>query len=419
MHQLDNPIMNSNAVQPHLDCLIHLGAGRCRELDEHLERDPGLLVLVEVDPQLTRYLERRLVDKDNAQVINAGIAAESGERTYYCYNLPDVNGLRQATAGLRELYPGLRLLEERPVQALGIRQLLNSLDLGSESSNGLIVELAGEEAAVLEGLEADDRLHHFCEIELVVGRDAFYADATPASQVLDWLIERGFEVCKEFATQDPDRPRWRLRRDDRVLELRELRAQVFQIGAERDERAAQAASVAKEIKILEQTRENLAKKLRLVEDQLGQSQRASEQREQKLREEADRRVAELQLEVDNLRKQLTAERDEQTTRTNSMMQELEKVKSDLSVAIRLQALREADLKEMQSRYADAIEVRDQQHELLVQLRQRLGSAADFLKQLGAKPIDDNERYVASELLRALDGDDGTNRRAEMAETEHR
>lgn len=289
--------MNPNASQRRLDCLIHLGVGRCSELDEHLAREPGLLVLVEADPQLAEDLERRLAGRDNAQVINAGVAAESGDRTYYRYNLPAVNGLRQAT-GLRAVYPGLRLIEERPIQALSIRQLLDSLNLAPDRSNSLIVELAGEEAAILEALEAEDRLHRFCEIELVAGRDALYEDAVPADQVLDWLIERGFKVQEEDATQDPDRPRWRLRRDDRMLELRELRAKVLRLVAERDERATQAASMAKEIEILKQAREELADKVRLVEDQLVQSQRASEQREQKLREEADRRAGELEKEVE-------------------------------------------------------------------------------------------------------------------------
>jgi hypothetical protein len=364
--------MNSNAVQPHLDCLIHLGAGRCSELDEHLERDPGLLVLVEADPQLSGDLERRLVGRDNARVINAGIAAESGERIYYRYNLPAVNGLRQAT-GMRELYPGLRLLEERPVKALGIRQLLDSLELGSESSNGLIVELAGEEAAVLEVLEAGDRLHYFCEIELNAGRDALYEDATPASQVLDWLAEHGFEVHEEFATRDPDRPTWRLRRDDRMLELRELRAQVLHLVAERDERAAQAASMAQEIETLKRMRDGLEAKVQLVEQQLDQSRRANEQLEKHLREVANGHADEFEQEQE-LRKHADNRAAELETVSAELREELDSLSREKEAQIQAFKALEAKLE------AERGETRIRQS-LLGQEMTRAEAQIDLIKDL--------------------------------------
>lgn len=73
---------------------------------------------------------------------------------------------------------------------------------------------------------------------------------------------------------------------------------------------------------------------------------------------------------------------------------------------RLQALRETDLEELQERYAAVIELRDQQHELLVKLRQRLEAAADYLEQLRAAPAGESDREIADELMRTLDGKTG-------------
>jgi hypothetical protein len=222
--------MRNSTVQTHLDCLIHLGAGRCSELDDHLEREPGRLVLVEADKGLADSLRQRVAGQSNVQVVNAAIAAETGQRTYFRFNLPAVNSLRQPT-GLRALYPGLRVLEEQPVRALGVTEFLDSLDLAPDESNGLVMELAGEDLAVLEALEVGDKLHHFCEVELVAGRESLYEGSKPAHLILQWLESNGYEVRGEDAAYDRERPRWRLRRNDLVLKVRALRERVEQLAS--------------------------------------------------------------------------------------------------------------------------------------------------------------------------------------------
>jgi hypothetical protein len=230
--------MKPDSSRRRLDCLIHLGAGRCAELDEHLAREPGRLILVEADRQLAKQLATRVSGLGNVEVLHEAVAAETGLRTYHRYNLPDANSLRPAT-GLRRLYPGLRLVEQVSITARGISALLNSLDLNPDKSNGLVIELAGEEAAVLESLDSDDRLHCFCEIELFAGCDALYEDARPAHQLHHWLSERGFRLEEDDREVGQDWLRWRLRRDDRVLTIEALRKQVQQLTATVEELQAQ------------------------------------------------------------------------------------------------------------------------------------------------------------------------------------
>jgi DNA repair exonuclease SbcCD ATPase subunit len=428
--------MSSSASKPQLDCLIHLGAGRCSELDQHLAREPGRLVLVEADEGLADKLRQRVPGRSNVQVVNTAIAAETGQRTYYRYNLPAVNGLREPT-GLCALYPGLRVLEARPVQAMGIIEFLDSLQPAADQSNGLVIELAGEEAAILEALEAGDRLHQFCELELVASREPLYELEKPARELLDWLDDQGFLVVEEDDRGDQDRPRWRLSRDDRMLEIAALRSKNAQLLTERDEQKARADQGWQEIEALRQAHSELTEQLRLAEERLGQ-------REAELHEEAERRVAELTAErdqkkarADQSEKDIEALRQAQSELTEQvhvaearlgqreaelheeaeqrvaeLTAERDRAMSDLAVAIRMQAIRDTDLKELQSRYADAVELRDQQQELLVKLQRRLGGAAAFLRKLEAQPVEATDGALTGEIIRALAGSDDSKTRSD-------
>jgi FkbM family methyltransferase len=227
-------IMNSIASKPHLDCLIHLGAGRCSELDQYLAREPGRLVLVEADSKLAAALVDRVADQPNIRVLNAAVAAQSSQGTYHRYNLPDANSLRPAT-GLHELFPGLRLLETEPVETLAINELVKSIDLEGQRNNRLIIDLPGLESEVFLALEAGDSLHLFNRIELVAGREALYEGSMGAAELRDWLASHGFDLIDDDASEDPDLPRFLFRRNDLALEVRDLRLQVEQLVRERDE----------------------------------------------------------------------------------------------------------------------------------------------------------------------------------------
>ena len=77
---------------------------------------------------------------------------------------------------------------------------------------------------------------------------------------------------------------------------------------------------------------------------------------------------------------------------------------DLAVALRLQALREADLQELQERYAVTLDAKERQEDLLRKLRQRLKHASEFLKQINMQGSDMVRRDVAVSLVRALTGE---------------
>ena len=134
--------------------------------------------------------------------------------------------------------------------------------------------------------------------------------------------------------------------------------------------------------------------------ELAQQLAARPQDIEEARAAADRRVAELEQQLAARRQETEDARTEADRRVAEMQAATEKTKADLSVAIRIQALREADMRELQTRYASALEVRDLQHELLLKLRQRLVSASEHLNQIDAQTGSDEHHG----LLRALTGD---------------
>jgi hypothetical protein len=86
-------------------------------------------------------------------------------------------------------------------------------------------------------------------------------------------------------------------------------------------------------------------------------------------------------------------------------EELDSTRRDLGIALRVQVLRENDLKELQQRYGAVLDLKNNQHELLMKLRERLSVAAEYLQQLKRDNQGEADDQLAQFLVRALT--DGT------------
>ena len=194
------------------------------------------------------------------------------------------------------------------------------------------------------------------EKELTERRTAAQRQAAKNNQLREQLAEREQELAKQRAKQ--------------VSESDQLRQQL----TEREQEVAQQRGTA----------ESRAAENRQLRQQLNEREQEVAQQ----RGTAESRAAEnrqLSEQLITIGKQLTQERTSGERRTAETLQLKEQVaslqsalagaRSDLSITIRLNAQREIDLAELQNRYAESIDVRDQQHALLVKLRQRLGEAA--------------------------------------------
>jgi FkbM family methyltransferase len=220
-----------------LDVLVHMGAGRCRELDSHLAAKPKKVLLIEADPQLAEALEARTADLPHVQVTRAAVAGERRAAEFHRYNLPDAGSL-QAASGLLELFPGLRTLERITVETISAPELIGPLRLDTAQENLLVVDVPAEELPVLQALQQAEQLHLFRHLHVHCGRESLYERSQPASSVVQWLRDHGFDLIDEDDSNDPDRPRLILQRNALALQNRALSLQLIELRRELEEVAA-------------------------------------------------------------------------------------------------------------------------------------------------------------------------------------
>ncbi|WP_040845358.1 hypothetical protein [Thiorhodococcus drewsii] len=456
-----------------INTLIHLGAGPCQELEAHLALDPKRLILVEADPRQAEKLTALIQDDDHVSVRNLAIAATSGSVTFHRYNLPDAGSLHQATR-LQALFPGLRFQQTLTMEAQDPCAFVDSLELNPDAEHLLIVDLPGEELAVLQALHEGSRLHGFRHLQLHCGHEPLYASGEGAGAILDWLSGQGFDVVACDESRDPDRPCWTLRlnplkldclrfqeriqtleldkhalveaRDEQARLAAERQQQIETLTAEkdalakskatlttaRDEQMKLAAESQQRIEALTAEKDAFAKDKAALTTACDEQARLAAERQQRLEEltaekdalakneaaftiardeqaklaaERQQRIEALSAEKAALAQEKTAlasARDEQAKLAVNAKAEAEKqaklaaeradqlaqrdeaysaLRRDNALALRIQMLRESDLRDLQQRYAEVIEKKDKQEILLKQLTERLTLASSYLNQL--------------------------------------
>lgn len=325
--------------------ILHLGAGRCELLDAYLETDAAQIVLVEPHPDRAARLERRIRGRANVELIPQAVSARSGTALLLDLNLPGYASLRRPT-GLNVLYPGLRIKREIEVEAVTIRTLLESRALLPNQGNRLVIDTPGEESDIIDALLEHGDLAVFDRIDLHCGEMPLYEGSSEAAAIIRLLEQEGYEIASLDRETDPDRPRWSLRRNALAIENKELKKQLAEAIAARDD----------------------------------QGQRASA-REARMQE-------------------LEAQQADDRAKGEQLTAKLESAQNDLALALRLQMLRENDLEELQARYSEVLTIKGEQQDLLAQLHDRLSRAAEYL-QLG--PPQSDGQQLPDELLQALTG----------------
>lgn len=202
--------------------IVHIGAGECSELDGYLALQPQRIVLIEADPDEARKLVRRAADRSEVEVISVGVAEFTEKKKLNVFNLSDWNSLRMP-AGLRGLFPGLRLLREIEVETVSPAELMERIGLNPEGNNWVIIDAPGEESTVLKGLRESGYLARFERIVLHCGHSILYEGAEIAGTLLQVLHEDGYDIASLDEGDDPDLPHWVLQRNPHRLENLALR----------------------------------------------------------------------------------------------------------------------------------------------------------------------------------------------------
>lgn len=86
---------------------------------------------------------------------------------------------------------------------------------------------------------------------------------------------------------------------------------------------------------------------------------------------------------------------------DAAQKQIEALRSDLSLAVKMQAVRDSDLKELQTRFAELGDAKAQQETLIVELRDKLAGATEYLKSLRDGRVPDDQLDSASALVSLL------------------
>lgn len=347
--------------------IVHLGAGRCSELDEYLE-EAERIILVEADPELADALRKRAKDMPQVNVCEAAVASAEGPATFYRYNLPELSSLRPAT-GLMELFPGLKLVKQQLVDTRRATDLVAEFTISDDKKNTLVIDLPGEELSVLDSLNSNNSLQRFSELTLYCGREVLYEGGEPGQLVAQWLNDQGFDLAEKDESRDPERPVWRFRRNALALYARELQQ-------ERDDLAARVEQLTK-------AREEQSR-LAAEQEKLAGEHHVQIEQLQKARDEQARVAAERQTNLQEANEALEASNqakldlEQRLEHANKARAEQEKLSSERRTQIeQLQQARDEQVRlaaERQAKLQEANEALEASNHAKAELQQRLEQA---------------------------------------------
>lgn len=335
------------------DILVHFGAGSRAELNSIL-RQANRAVLVEAGSAAFEALAAHADGHDAIDVRHVVIdALGSEERQFFVYNLAVASGLHEPE-GLKALAPGLRVEKQFGVKCFGACDFLSRSIAPGETAI-LVLDVNGEEAAIIEALTGTAILDQIVQLRVHCGVQPLYSDALAAAEIETLLRDAGFEQVgmtgagarRVVTGRKPGRSRLQKLAKWHAEQLEITKGELEEAQSQREAIKAEAAQTAKQ--------------LRSIEEELEQARARLSGLEAKLKEM------------------------ESGTKNKEMA--IEKAGADLTVALRMQAAAQADLADLQTRYQDVLAIKHSQDELLAKLASRLEDAAHYLTELPREQAD--------------------------------
>ena len=338
---------------PPPDTILHLGTGRCTELDTWRESGARRIVLVEPNPELLPELRRRTQGAGDVEIIPAAIAADAGRESLYLFNFPLLASLREPT-GLHAILPGLQQTGRAMVETRRLATLVDQLQLDPDGRHRLIIDAPGMEAEIVDQLIADDLAAIFTAVDVTAGREPWYQDSQPLEALIERLEAAGYEPGAVDTGNDPDWPRATFRYSRHAAENRRLAQEVerlqerlrsqneefsrrfAELSQERDEANAKLESEQKNARAAAEENEKLQKQNKDLADELEKLKEAEQQLQQttESRDKLQKQLQEHAEEVYQLKKQvsqLKEENDDYKGRQKLLEEELIKAEGQIDL----------------------------------------------------------------------------------------
>lgn len=204
-----------------LDLLICIGAGQA----EHLEQWPAAkqTLLIDANAQTCEQLKQRFANHSNIAVAQHTVAEQTGEATWVALNMPEYSALSQPT-GLFDLFPGLKVLAEKPVQTIGILELLASNITSEQQHIGLVLNTPDVAESLLTAVLNSEWQNKLVYLAVVTQTSAVYGNSANHEAVLQHLQQHHY-LLQWQNTEDADLPFTAFAINPLAKELQQAKAQ--------------------------------------------------------------------------------------------------------------------------------------------------------------------------------------------------
>ncbi|MDO5371541.1 hypothetical protein [Paracoccus sp. (in: a-proteobacteria)] len=245
------------AGQPVSVAVVAAGPQRLASLLEpHLPAPAGRLVIF--DAAGTAGITPTVPGAE-VELIAAAIGDAEGETELIRHSLPGFLSLRRAAETLHEIFPGLHEVARRSVPVVPVTAVAGRLGAAVFT---LILDLPGEELALLSRLERHGLLERVQKLTLRCGAERFFEEAMTADELQEWLAERGFNLTRRDE-RDSAWPVLHFTADHLRRRVTALERDLFERDAALDKAEAKASRIIRRLQAAEaelQTARTVAEK---------------------------------------------------------------------------------------------------------------------------------------------------------------
>jgi FkbM family methyltransferase len=421
---------------------LHVGAGEGELL--RLARRAETSILVEPNPERFRALAVAAGTDSNIKVCHVGVGEAAGKATFRKVSLTRFGSTRRA-AGLRQVFPGLRDAGEVQVDVLPLADILGGSGLKAPAV--IVIDCASEALVILRQIESLGLLDGNSQVFVKVSEIELHEGGATHDSVAEWLEERSWSLRRLDGQNDPSvwlaqivpldveaeqEPQPASTSEIEALheelakaqqEVSELQERLERTGKTSDRNRSRASRAEKRNEALKSENDSLNRRLALMEKRTSsaeaQASRLSELEAKAAQLEtvaAEARSIQSQLqklESDHaslreehqvlnqthkeLRRQVevknagleasAAERGKLIESLDTQRAEMDSCRADLSLALRIQRLAQADLQDLQQRYGELEQEKSSLEALLIKLMDRLYEASGEFDAVSWKESD--------------------------------
>jgi DNA repair exonuclease SbcCD ATPase subunit len=402
-----NHFLNSQFVAGEVGAIIHIGAGRCAELQSYLNLQPEKLIMCEASPVLCEALQKKADNHANIEVINKVIAGTTGEQEFYYTQPEQFSGLQQPVV-FQAIFKNMKVVKQKPVKTTSLAAFIESLMLPEEKKNILVLQLNGEEANVLQNTPGS-AMKNMDAIVIQQPTEVSNAGSVVLDENITKLLTGAYfqEACIAnddaiFTTYFYAKDRERLKTEALIKNYSELKqahkALEVELTRERARIAQQQAEqrqglnkIQEAVNLLRSEKENLIS----LNEQLVEKLTSYETRNNELEKDAEDLHSTNQ-QLTNLMTELEAERHK-NERLEQQRSQLENEHSEVLKTLERERRESKELKDDANRFAQQVKIlKDEVGQLEQRLNQTESKHAEALRQL------DNEKSRHDELKGGTD-----------------